>query len=321
VITGAGGFIGGHLMHRLADQDVEVFALDIKPVHEWWQKPGRLGIHAHQLDVQFPFMFTDMLDNVDTVFHLAEDMGGMGYLADNHLKSLNSIKNSIPLFNILRSGQRIFYASSACVYPEWRQESEFGLTPIAEDEAFPAQPDLGYGWEKLYAELLLREHAKRGVEVRIGRYHNVYGPVGSWRDGREKAPAAICRKVAEAVLTGRHQIEIWGNGEQRRSFMYIRDCLDGTLILTRSDYDQPLNIGSAEQVSINQLVDAVETIAFGEPGHLNRVYIDGPQGVRGRSSDNERIRAVLSWEPQINLMQGLIPTYAWIYDQVKRSMK
>ncbi len=319
LITGAGGFIGGHLADRFLTDGHEVFCIDRKPMHEWYQLHA--AAYNHRIAVEEVGGYTRIMGTVNEIYHLAEDMGGMGYLATNHLNSLNSVTNTIALLNAV-TDQRVFFASSACVYPEYLQD-ELSSPALREDDAFPAQPDLGYGWEKLYIELLLKYHGlERYVTSRIARYHNVYGPHGSWGDGREKAPAAICRKVATAALTGERLIEIWGDGQQQRSFMYIDDCVEGTRLIMESDYDRPLNLGSSELVSINELVALVETIAFGATDVLERVYLlDKPQGVRGRNSNNLRISEAVGWAPSTHLFDGLIKTYEWIYDEVKADLK
>jgi GDP-D-mannose 3', 5'-epimerase len=315
LVTGAGGFIGGHLVRRLRDEGVgHIRAVDCKPKEEWHQVFDDVeNLHAN---LELIDACRDACDGVDTVFNLAADMGGMGFIENNKALCMLSVLISTHTLVAARDEgvERFFYASSACVYAAGKQASP-KVEPLAEADAYPAMPEDGYGWEKLFAERMCRHFAEDfGMQTRVARYHNVYGPVGTWDGGREKAPAAICRKVATAALTGDHRIEIWGDGQQTRSFTYIDDCLEGTLRLTASDVGDPLNVGSDQLVTVNQLVDIVESIAGIT---LDRTYkLDAPQGVRGRNSDNTRIRAELGWAPSISLEDGLAATYAWVHDQV-----
>jgi nucleoside-diphosphate-sugar epimerase len=315
LVTGAGGFIGGHLVRRLRDEGVgHIRAVDCKPKEEWHQVFDDVeNLHAN---LELIDACRDACDGVDTVFNLAADMGGMGFIENNKALCMLSVLISTHTLLAARDEgvERFFYASSACVYAAGKQSSP-KVEPLAEADAYPAMPEDGYGWEKLFAERMCRHFAEDfGMQTRVARYHNVYGPVGTWDGGREKAPAAICRKVATAALTGDHRIEIWGDGQQTRSFTYIDDCLEGTLRLTASDVGDPLNVGSDQLVTVNQLVDIVESIAGIT---LDRTYkLDAPQGVRGRNSDNTRIRAELGWAPSISLEDGLAATYAWVHDQV-----
>jgi GDP-D-mannose 3', 5'-epimerase len=315
LVTGAGGFIGGHLVSRLRDEGVgRIRAVDCKPKEEWHQVFDDVeNLHANleRLDA-----CRDATDGVDTVFNLAADMGGMGFIENNKALCMLSVLISTHLLVAARDEgvERYFYASSACVYAAGKQSSP-AVQPLAEADAYPAMPEDGYGWEKLFAERMCRHFTEDfGIETRVARYHNVYGPIGTWHGGREKAPAAICRKVATAALTGDHRIEIWGDGRQTRSFTYIDDCLEGTMRLMASDVREPLNVGSDQLVTVNELVDIVESIAGIT---LDRSYkLDAPQGVRGRNSDNTRIRAELGWAPSVSLEDGLAATYAWVHDQV-----
>jgi GDP-D-mannose 3', 5'-epimerase len=318
LVTGAGGFIGGHLVRRLQDEGVTVRAVDVKPVDEWYQSFD---------DVENIVANLELIDEcrrvtqgVDTVFNLAADMGGMGFIENNKALCMLSVLVSTHVLMAAREAgaERYFYSSSACVYAAGKQSSP-EVEPLREGDAYPAMPEDGYGWEKLFAERMARHFAEDfGIATRVARYHNVYGPHGTWTGGREKAPAAICRKVAIAKLTGERNIEIWGDGLQTRSFTYIDDCLEGTLRLTASDVDEPLNIGSSQLVTINELVDIVSDIAGVT---LKRDHVlDAPQGVRGRNSDNTLIRARLGWEPSISLQDGLATTYAWVHDQVAASL-
>jgi GDP-D-mannose 3',5'-epimerase len=256
---------------------------------------------------------------VDEVYALAADMGGMGFISANHAAILhnNALINVHTLEAARTNGvRRYLYTSSACIYPEYRQMAA-EVTPLKEEDAYPAQPQDAYGWEKLIAErLCLYYRGEYGLETRIVRFHNIFGPYGTWQGGREKAPAALCRKVAVAKLTGNPQVEIWGDGEQTRSFCYIDDCITGLYKLMRSDYPAPLNLGQDRLVSINQLVDIIAEIAG---IRIVKKHIPGPQGVRGRNSDNTRLRQVLGWEPEVCLEEGLARTYPWIEGQVEKT--
>jgi GDP-D-mannose 3',5'-epimerase len=315
LVTGGGGFIGGHLVKRLASEGVQVRAADVKPLDEWYQHTE--GVEDVQLDVSEQPAAAQAVEGVDTVFNLAADMGGMGFIENNRALCMLSVLTSTHvLVEAQKAGvDRFFYSSSACVYAADHQTSP-EVVPLTEEDAYPAMPEDGYGWEKLFSERMCRHFEEDfGLKTRVARYHNIYGPEGTWTGGREKAPAAISRKVAQAVISGDHTIEIWGDGKQTRSFTYIDDCLEGTLRLTASDVTEPLNVGSDELVTINQLVDIVEGIAGVQ---LERKYnLDAPQGVRGRNSDNTRIQKVLGWAPSITLEHGLEQTYRWVYDQVK----
>lgn len=317
LVTGAGGFIGGHLVKRLLTEGFRVRAVDCKPLKEWWQ--------THNGVQEVPGCDLSILDNcrqvchgVDEIYNLSADMGGMGFIEANKALCMLSVLTSTHLLLAAKEQkvQRFFYASSACVYAAGRQMASTP-TPLRESDAYPAQPEDGYGWEKLFTERMCRHFLEDfGLETRVARYHNVYGEMGSWTGGREKAPAAICRKIAEAILTGRKEIEIWGDGSQARSFMYVDDCIEGTRRLMDSNVIEPLNVGSSEGVTINQLVDTVEEIAGVK---LERKYkLDAPRGVSGRNSDNTLIWQRLGWEPSISLRSGLEKTYQWIYQQVKK---
>ena len=315
LVTGAGGFIGGHLVQALLNSGARpVRAVDIKPVEEWHHKSGRSEtITADLSDLS---KCREVTDGIGTIYNLAADMGGMGFIENNRALCMLSVLINTHLLMAAReaSVQRFFYASSACVYAADKQLTPDGA-PLREEDAYPAMPEDGYGWEKLFSERMCRHYSEDfQLETRVARYHNVYGPYGTWCGGREKAPAAICRKVAEAVLGNTNTINIWGDGMQTRSFTYITDCIAGTLRLTVSDIVVPLNIGSDELVTVNQLVDMVEDIAGIK---LRRIYdLSAPQGVRGRSSDNRRIQELLGWSPSISLLVGLRQTYEWIFSQV-----
>lgn len=314
--------IGGHLVRRLLDDGHEVRAVDIKPLREWWQIDNRAENVAGRFgDLRELRSARAACTDVEQVFNLAADMGGIGFIELNKADCMLSVLVSTNMLLAARDAgvHRFFYSSSACAYPADLQ-NDADVTALREDDAYPAMPEDGYGWEKLFSERMARHFREDyGLETRVARYHNVYGPNGSWCGGREKAPAAICRKVAEAALSDSPLIAIWGDGQQTRSFMYIDDCVDGTLRIMRSPVVEPLNLGSSELVTINQLVDIVEAIAGVE---LERLYDKGmPQGVRGRNSDNTLIRCALNWEPSTPLRAGLTQLYAWVYEQVEASFK
>ena len=315
VVTGGGGFIGGHLVAQLRSLGFDqVRAVDRKPVDEWYQHFD--DVDSQVLDLGHPDAARTAAEGMGYVFHLAADMGGMGFIEKNKALCMLSVLSSTNMLVAARDAdaQRYFYASSACVYAEDKQ-TDADVTALREADAYPAMPEDGYGWEKLFTERMARHFSEDfGLQTRVARYHNVYGPSGTYDGGREKAPAAICRKVIAAKLSGRHEIEIWGDGEQTRSFMYIDDCVEGTLRLTASECRKPVNVGSSEMVTINEMVSMCEKIAGVT---LERRYkLDAPLGVRGRNSDNELIAAELGWEPSIRLFDGLERTYAWIYDQM-----
>ncbi|WP_406859661.1 NAD-dependent epimerase/dehydratase family protein [Streptomyces sp. HUAS MG47] len=318
VVTGAGGFIGGHLTRALLGEGRSVRAVDIKPLQDWYQVHDRAENVVG--DVSRRDTCAEVLDGgADEVYHLAADMGGMGFIENNKAACMLSVLSSTHMLLAARDAgaRRYFYASSACVYAAYKQ-TDADVLPLREEDAYPAMPEDGYGWEKLFSEHMGRHFREDyGLATRAGRYHNVYGPHGTWTGGREKAPAAACRKVALAVLTGGDEVEIWGDGEQTRSFTFIDDCVEGTLRLTRSDVTDPLNIGSDQLVSVNQLYAIVEEIAG---VRLRHRHVPGPLGVRGRNSDNTRIRKELGWAPETSLMDGLEATYRWVYDQAKAQL-
>ena len=315
LVTGAGGFIGGHLVARLLQEGQRVRAVDKKPQWQWYQRfptVENLTLNLEEKDACLR-----AVNGCDWVYNLAADMGGMGFIELNKgLCMLTVLINTHMLMAARQCGAtRFFFPSSACVYAGFKQK-EVDNPGLKEDDAYPADPEDGYGWEKLFSERMCRHFREDfDLETRVARYHNVYGPHGTFDGGREKAPAAICRKVIAAKLSGHHEIEVWGDGEQTRSFMFIDDCLQGTRALMESDITVPLNIGSSEMVTINQLVDLAEEIAGIK---VKRSYnLDAPKGVRGRSSDNTLIKSKLGWEPSIPLQTGLERTYAWIFEQMK----
>jgi GDP-D-mannose 3',5'-epimerase len=315
VVTGAGGFIGGHLVADLVRSGFDVRAVDVRPVERWHQRVP--GAESLCLDLTDRAACQRAVDGATRVFNLAADMGGIGYIEANKARCmLNVLINTHLLLAARDAGvERYFYASSACVYAADKQ-SQPEVEGLSEDDAYPAMPEDGYGWEKLFSERMCRHFREDfGLETRVARFHNIYGPGCAFEGGREKAPAAICRKAAAARLGGERVIEIWGDGRQTRSFTYVDDCVDGTQLIADSDVADPLNLGSSEMVTIDQLVGLVEEVAG---VCLKRRYArDAPQGVRGRSSDNTRIRAALGWEPTTSLATGIEATYRWIYDQMR----
>lgn len=315
VVCGAGGFIGGHLVKDLLANGVDVVrAVDIKPLDEWYQVSE--GVENLSLDLKEKANCLTAADGASMVFQLAADMGGMGFIENNKaLCMLSVLTNTHMLQAAQQKGvKRFFYSSSACVYNGEKQKNP-DVVPLKESDAYPALPEDGYGWEKLFSERMCRHFEEDfGLVCRVARFHNVYGPFGTWDGGREKAPAAICRKVIEAKSSGRHEINIWGDGKQTRSFMYIADCVEGVQKITASDIREPINLGSSELVTINQLVDIVEEIAGVK---LKRTYnLNAPKGVNGRNSDNTMILERLGWEPSTKLRDGMEETYRWIETQM-----
>jgi GDP-D-mannose 3', 5'-epimerase len=318
VVAGAGGFIGGHLVGALRAESFEnIRAVDQKPLADWYQSFH--DVENHVLDLKDRDACRVAAKGAAIVYNLAADMGGMGFIELNKAACMLSVLiNTHLLLAAEETGsERFFFASSACVYNADKQKDP-KVTALKEEDAYPALPEDGYGWEKLFSERMCRHFREDfGLQTRIARYHNVYGPHGTYDGGREKAPAAICRKVVAAKLSGRHEIEIWGDGNQTRSFTYIDDCIKGTQMILNSGYADPINLGSSELVSINQLVDIVEQIAGVK---LKRTYnLSAPRGVNGRNSDNSLIQRVFHWEPSTRLGDGMEKTYRWIYDQISGS--
>ena len=315
LVTGAGGFIGHHLVSYLKERGHWVRGVDIKYSEYTEVDADEFEI----LDLRDRENCLRATDGIDHVYALAADMGGMGFISQNHATILRN--NSLIDLHTLEASRlngvsRLLYTSSACVYPDHLQ-LETEVTPLKEEDAYPADPQDAYGWEKLMSERACQYYAEEfGLDTRIVRFHNVYGPYGTFDGGREKAPAALCRKVAEASPEG--EVEIWGDGEQTRSFCYIDDCVEGIYRLMQSDYREPLNLGTDRLVSINELARMIIEIS-GKPG-LSIRHVDGPQGVRGRNSDNTRLRQVLAWEPHTALEEGLVPTYRWIEKSVQRDI-
>ncbi|GAA2285531.1 NAD-dependent epimerase/dehydratase family protein [Glycomyces scopariae] len=315
VVAGAGGFIGGHLVASLLAEGKTVRAVDVKPLDEWYQVHG--GTQNLQMDLaDLANCETAVGDGAAEVYNLACNMGGMGFIENNKALCMLSVLPSTHMLMAAKESEvgRFFYSSSACVYAGYKQ-TEANIAPLKEEDAYPADAEDGYGWEKLFSERMCRHFREDfGLETRIARYHNIYGPVGTWDGGREKAPAATCRKIAVAALTGQKEVEIWGDGEQTRSFTYIDDCVHGTKMFTRGDVTEPLNLGSSELTTINNLYYLVADIAGID---IELKHVEGALGVRGRNSDNTLIQKYYGWEPSISLREGMSKTYEWVYDQVK----
>ncbi|HUA97001.1 MAG TPA: NAD-dependent epimerase/dehydratase family protein [Terracidiphilus sp.] len=315
VVCGGGGFIGGHMAKRLLGQGAaSVRCVDVKPLDDWYQVLP--GVENMVLDLREKASCYQAAKDMEVVIQLAADMGGMGFIENNKALCMLSVLTNTHMLMAARDCgvQRFFYSSSACVYNGDKQKSP-DVAALKEEDAYPALPEDGYGWEKLFSERMCRHFEEDfGLICRVARFHNVYGPLGTYQGGREKAPAAICRKVIEAKASGRHEIEIWGTGHQTRSFMYIDDCTFGVQAIVESDIHEPINLGSSELVTINQLVDIVEEIAGIE---LKRNYnLSAPKGVNGRNSDNTKILGYLGWEPSIRLRDGMERTYRWIESQM-----
>jgi GDP-D-mannose 3', 5'-epimerase len=312
VVAGGGGFIGGHLIATLRAEGRRIRAVDVKPMEEWYQQFD--DVENVVADLQRREACIAACRGASEVYQLACDMGGMGFIEHNKALCMLSVLINTHMLEAAREAgvERFFYSSSACVYNAEKQTRP-DLVALREEDAYPALPEDGYGWEKLFSERMCRHFREDfGLATRVARYHNAYGPHGTWEGGREKAPAAICRKVIAAKVSGRHEIPIWGDGNQSRSFMYIDDCVRGTRAIMDSEIIEPINLGSSELVTINQLVSIVEKIAGIE---LKRTYdLSAPKGVNGRNSDNTKIREYLGWEPAIALRDGLERTYRWIYD-------
>ena len=317
LVTGAGGFIGSHLVTYLKEKGFWVRGVDIK-------HPDFAETVADEFEILDLRRWDNCLQatrDIEEVYALAADMGGMGFISNHHAQILYN--NSLINLHTLEAAKtnnvnRYLYTSSACIYPEHLQEVT-DVKPLREEDAYPAQPQDAYGWEKLVSEILCMHYRNDyGIETRTVRFHNIFGEKGTWEGGREKAPAAMCRKIAEAKLFGKSEIEIWGDGEQTRSFCYIDDCVKGIYRLMRSDFSEPLNLGQDRMVTINELADIVAEIADVK---ITKKHIDGPQGVRGRNSDNTKLREVLGWEPEISLEDGLAKTYKWIESQIKETLQ
>jgi nucleoside-diphosphate-sugar epimerase len=313
LVTGAGGFIGHHLVRYLKEKGYFVRGVDLKRCPYSETEADEFEI----LDLRRWDACLEATRGIEEVYALAADMGGMGFISAHHAEILHN--NALINLHTLEAARingarRYLYTSSACVYPDYRQ-AEADVVPLKEEDVYPAMPQDAYGWEKLVSEQLCLHYGKDyGIQTRIVRFHNIFGPEGTWTGGREKAPAALCRKVAEARLSGNPAIDIWGDGEQTRSFCYISDCVEGIFRLMRSGHSDPINLGQDRLISINALADMIAAIAGVE---IRKMHVEGPQGVRGRNSDNTRLREVLGWEPSVTLEQGLARTYPWIEEQVR----
>jgi GDP-D-mannose 3',5'-epimerase len=319
LVAGAGGFIGGHLVKKLIQEGHEVRAVDIKPLEEWHQaSTSARVVNWSHADLRYAPECRGAVTGVDHVYNLAADMGGMGFIETHKADCMLSVLINT---NLLRASvqctvRRYFYASSACVYNADKQGS-YEAVPLREEDAYPAMPEDGYGWEKLFSERMCRHFAEdKGLVTRVARFHNVYGPHGTWKGGREKAPAALSRKVIEAKRSGNAELQVWGTGHQSRTFMYIEDCLRGIASIMNGDYAGPVNLGSAELVSVDLLLDMIEDTAGTK---LRRVYDPGaPRGVAGRSSDNTLFRKLYGWEPSTPLRHGIAATYHWIESEIEK---
>tara|TARA_B100000965_G_scaffold398157_1_gene415843 strand:+ start:232 stop:1224 length:993 start_codon:yes stop_codon:yes gene_type:complete len=319
LIGGGGGFIGGHLAKSLLGRGYEVRVVDVKPLDQWYQiNEGAENIVANLEEKEACFSATE---GCDEVYNLACNMGGMGFIENNKALCMLSILINTHLLMAAKEHnvKKYLYSSSACVYAADKQ-TDTAVTALKEADAYPAMPEDGYGWEKLFSERMCKHFEEDfGMQVRVVRFHNVYGPDGTWRGGREKAPAALCRKIIEAKKSDNLSIEVWGDGEQTRSFMYIDDCITGLDKLMESDFSDPINLGRSEMVSINELIDMISDIA-GVKVERNH-DLNAPQGVRGRNSDNSLILEKLGWEPEVDLKTGLATTYAWIEEQIEREAR
>ncbi|MGB6220427.1 NAD-dependent epimerase/dehydratase family protein [Haloferula sp.] len=316
LVAGGGGFIGGQLARVLLERGHDVVVADVKPQKQWYQLHD--AAENHVLNLEEKDACYKAVEGCDLVFNLACNMGGMGFIENNKALCMISVLINTHMLMAARDlgVKKYLYSSSACVYNGDKQ-TDASVTALKESDAYPAMPEDGYGWEKLFSERMCRHfYEDYGVDVRIVRFHNVYGPYGTWDGGREKAPAAMCRKVIAAMDSGNHDIEIWGDGEQTRSFMYIDDCVTGLDKLMASEFREPINLGRSELVSINRLLDIVEGIAGVK---LNRKYkLDAPLGVRGRNSDNTLILEKLKWEPEVDLQTGMEKTYHWIKEEFEK---
>ncbi len=316
LVTGAGGFIGGHLVKRLIEQGHEVRAVDIKDFNEWYQHYPEVDNFC--LDMSIKENCFKMTEGTDGVINMACNMGGMGFIENNKaLCMLSVLVNTHMLmackeFNV----KKYFFSSSACAYNKDLQDQPT-ISGLKESDAYPANPEDGYGWEKLFSERMCRHFLEDyGLDVKVARYHNIFGPNGTYDGGREKAPAALCRKIIESILENKNTIDVWGDGKQTRSFLYIDDCVDATLKLFNSEFHGPINIGSEEKVSINEMISKIEKISNQK---VSKNYqLDKPKGVRGRNSDNTLIRSQLNWDPKYTLYQGLEKTYDWIFQELKK---
>ena len=314
LVAGAGGFIGGHLVSHLLKEGHKVVCADIKPLQYWFQIFDENKNYV--LDLKEYENCLQVTKDVDFIYNMACNMGGMGFIENNKAECMLSVLINT---NLLRASKihkikKYLFSSSACVYNAEKQEKNF-IPGLKEEDAYPAMPEDGYGWEKLFSERMCKHFNEDfGIETRVVRYHNVYGPLGTFDGGREKAPAALCRKIALSKINNKKSIDVWGDGEQTRSFLYIDDCVIGTNKVFNGNFDKPLNVGSEEQVSINQMINIIEEIADYK---VDKNYqLDKPKGVRGRSSDNSLVKEKIDWQPTYTLKQGLEKTYKWIYNEL-----
>ena len=318
LVIGAGGFIGGHLVNRLLKNGNFITAADIKPKEYWFQDFDNVNNH-YSLDMKEIENCRKVTKNIDYVFNMACNMGGMGFIENNKAECMQSVLINTNLLISCRENkiEKYFFSSSACAYNKTKQQDVF-IEGLKEEDAYPADPEDGYGWEKLFSERMCRHFMEDyGLEVRVARYHNIYGPYGTYDGGREKAPAALCRKVIQARKDKKDIIDVWGDGEQTRTFLYVDECIEGTLRLFESDYSNPVNIGSDEQVSINQMIGIIENISGGT--ELKKNYqLEKPKGVRGRSSNNDLVKKVLNWSYKMSLKEGLTKTYKWIESEMSQ---
>ena len=318
LIVGAGGFIGGHLVKRILENGNSVVATDIKPKEYWFQDFDTVENH-YSTDMKDISNCRKVTEGVDYVFNMACNMGGMGFIENNKAECMQSVLINTNLLIACNENkvQRYFFSSSACAYNKTKQQDVF-IEGLKEEDAYPADPEDGYGWEKLFSERMCRHFMEDyGLEVRVARYHNIYGPYGTYDGGREKAPAALCRKVIQARKDDNDTIDVWGDGEQTRTFLYVDECVEGTLRLFESDYSEPVNIGSDEQVSINQMIGIIEGIS-GDEKFKKNYQLDKPKGVRGRSSNNDLVKKVLNWSYKMSLKDGLTKTYKWIESEMSQ---
>jgi len=318
LVVGAGGFIGGHLVKKLLANENKIVCCDIKPKEYWFQDFDETENH-YSMDMKDIINCRKVSKGVNYVFNMACNMGGMGFIENNKAECMQSVLINTNLLIACNEHkvEKYFFSSSACAYNIDKQQQSF-IDGLKEDDAYPANPEDGYGWEKLFSERMCRHFMEDyGIQVRIARYHNIYGPFGTYDGGREKAPAALCRKIIQAKKENTQSIDVWGDGEQTRTFLFIDECIEGTLKLFESDYSEPINIGSDEQVSINQMIDIITEIA--KIKKLDKNYqLDKPKGVRGRSSNNELIKKVLNWSFQMSLKDGLTKTYKWIESEINQ---
>ena len=316
LVTGAGGFIGGHLVRELQNRNYKVRAADIKPFAEWFQCFENADNFV--LDMSVKENCFKMAEGVDGVINMACNMGGMGFIENNKALCMLSVLVNTHMLMACKEYKvkKYFFSSSACAYNKDFQ-NDTAINGLKESDAYPANPEDGYGWEKLFSERMCRHFLEDyGLDVKVARYHNIFGPNGTYDGGREKAPAALCRKIINSIINNSNSIDVWGDGKQTRSFLYIDDCIEATLKLFDSEHHGPINIGSEEKVSINEMINKIEEIADKK---VKRNYqLDKPKGVRGRNSDNTLIRHQLNWEPKLSIYQGLEKTYKWIFTEIKK---